>query len=118
MRNIYRTTAIISLFINMIMAQTVNIRGTVKDAANGSPLAGANVIVLGTSIGTATDADGKYEIQNLNPGDYIVKAAYIGYLEQIDSLIIEGEKDIEKDFNLSYTTLEGQEVVVTGQAKG
>ena len=27
-------------------------------------------------------------------------------------------KDIEKDFNLRYTTIEGQEVVVTGQAKG
>ena len=118
MSNIYKATAIISLFINLIMAQTVNIRGTVKDAANGSPLAGANVIVLGTSIGTATDADGKYAIPNLNPGDYILKAAYIGYLEQIDSLSIAGEKDIEKDFNLSYTTIEGQEVVVTGQAKG
>ena len=93
MRNIYKTTAIISLFINLIMAQTVNIRGTVKDAANGSPLAGANVIVVGTSIGTATNADGKYEIPNLNPGDYIVKAAYIGYLEQIDSLsIADGER--------------------------
>jgi Outer membrane receptor for ferrienterochelin and colicins len=118
MRNIYKTAAIISLFINLIMAQTVDIRGTVKDAASGSPLAGANVIVVGTSIGTATDADGKYEIPNLNPGDYILKAAYIGYLEQIDSLSIASEKDIEKDFNLSYTTIEGQEVVVTGQAKG
>ena len=118
MRNIYKATAIIGLFINLIMAQTVNIRGTVKDAANGSPLAGANVIVIGTSIGTATDTDGKYEIPNLNAGDYILKAAYIGYLEQIDSLSIEGDKDIEKDFSLSYTTIEGQEVVVTGQAKG
>ena len=106
MRNIYRTTAIISLFINLIMAQTVNIRGVVKDAANGSPLTGANVIVVGTSIGTATDADGKYAIPNLNPGAYILKAAYIGYLEEIDSLSIAGEKDIEKDFNLSYTTIE------------
>ena len=118
MRNIYKATAIIGLFINLIMAQTVNIHGTVKDAASGSPLAGANVIVIGTSIGTATDTDGKYEIPNLNAGDYILKAAYIGYLEQIDSLSIEGDKDIEKDFSLSYTTIEGQEVVVTGQAKG
>ena len=118
MRTVYHGIILVGIITQYVFSQTVNITGYIKDAANGNPLAGANVIIVGTSIGTAADGNGKYKIANVNAGDYIVKAAYIGYLESIDSLSIAGDKNIELDFNLNYTTIEGKEVIVTAQAKG
>ena len=118
MRTVYYGIILVGIITQYVFSQTVNITGYIKDAANGNPLAGANVIIVGTSIGTAADGNGKYKIANVNAGDYIVKVAYIGYLESIDSLSIAGDKYIELDFNLIYTPIEGKEVTVTAQSKG
>ena len=40
--------------------------GTISDAETGEPLIGANLIIMGTSMGAATDIDGKYFILNIN----------------------------------------------------
>jgi len=53
------------------------IAGTVKDA-NG-PLTGVNVFLEGTTFGGATDAEGFYVIENVDPGKYVLKVEYIGY---------------------------------------
>jgi hypothetical protein len=55
------------------------ITGYVTDAETGEPLIGANVVINGTSTGSATDINGKYYIPNLNAGTYNIKIAYIGY---------------------------------------
>ena len=64
----------------LVLAGTVGkIKGKVTDLKSGESLIGANVIVVGTSIGAATDVKGDYVILNLNPGTYTVKASYVGY---------------------------------------
>lgn len=55
-------------------AETIN--GTVKDA-KGQPLAGVNVLLKGTKIGTSADGNGKFSIQ-ANIGDVLV-ISYLGY---------------------------------------
>ena len=50
------------LFIQIGFAQQKTITGTVSDS-KGSPLSGANVIVVGTKNGTQTGFDGKYSIK-------------------------------------------------------
>ena len=57
------------------------------------------------------------KIINVKPVSYSVKASYIGYVTTEDSVTIT-DTDINLDFNLSYTTIEGKEVTVTAQAKG
>lgn len=61
------------------LAQKGNIVGTLVDAETGETLIGANAIVAGTAVGTATDLDGRYEIKNLDPGTYTLNFTYIGY---------------------------------------
>ena len=56
------------------------VKGTVKDAATGEPLPGVSVVIKGTSVGVATDFDGKYELKAEN-GSVIV-FSYIGYKDQ------------------------------------
>ncbi len=55
------------------------IKGKVVDLQTGEALIGANVIVLGTTTGAATDASGEYLLQNLDPGVYTVRASYLGF---------------------------------------
>ena len=65
----------------MALAQG-KLRGQVTDQETGEPLVGANVIIVGTSYGAATDLNGEYIILNLIPDVYEVKASYIGYQSQ------------------------------------
>ncbi len=62
-----------------IIAQTLYVlRGSVSDAANGEPLAAANVRILGTSRGTITNAQGSYSL-SLEPGNYKIIFSYLAY---------------------------------------
>ena len=55
----------LTLLMSFALSQTTGkIRGTVT-SADGQPLAGANVIVDGTTKGAATDGEGKYTILNV-----------------------------------------------------
>ncbi len=53
--------------------------GKVIDADTKEPLIGANVVVLNTEKGAATDVNGNYFILNITPGTYEVKFSYVGY---------------------------------------
>jgi outer membrane receptor for ferrienterochelin and colicin len=58
---------------------TGKISGSVKDAQTGEPLVGANIIVVGTDYGAATNIDGNFVILNIPPGNYSAKISFIGY---------------------------------------
>ncbi len=62
-----------------VKAQTGIISGTVTDAESGMPLPGANVIVVGTVTGTATDVDGRYTLSGLTPGRMELLFTFSGY---------------------------------------
>lgn len=62
-----------------ISQQQRGIKGTVTDATG--PVVGASVIVKGTTNGTVTDLDGKFELPGVNNGD-IIQISYIGYQTQ------------------------------------
>lgn len=52
----------VAAFALSSLAQTVSVRGTVFSAEDEEPLAGATVKAKGTSIGTQTDIDGKFQL--------------------------------------------------------
>ncbi|MBA4054408.1 MAG: hypothetical protein C0490_06840, partial [Marivirga sp.] len=47
-----------------------SISGTVTDEKSGEPIVGANVVIQGTQIGSATDIEGKFLIANVEEGTY------------------------------------------------
>ena len=94
------------------------VTGTVKDSTTGTPLVGANIFLLGTSFGDAADKNGSYSFSNVPTGNYLIKATYIGYTTKEDSITVKQGQDLTYDFGLSYTTLEGEMVTVSVQAKG
>jgi len=76
----------------IILLAQGTISGTLLDKKYGDPLIGANVVIEGTSIGTSTDFDGKYQFP-AEPGTYNLVASYIGYNDQTitDVVVKEGE---------------------------
>ncbi|RMD86239.1 MAG: TonB-dependent receptor [Calditrichaeota bacterium] len=89
---------IISIFglVAVVWPQsTVKIEGYVF-STTGEPLVGANVVVVGTGFGAATDVRGHYQIENLFAGEYTLQASHIGYKKQIHSGIV-----VQKDFTVT-----------------
>jgi len=93
------------------------IRGTISDATTGDVLIGANVTLTGTSLGSATNIDGKYIINAVPSGTYTAKISYIGYKAKEVKIEVKGAV-VEIDETLTAQAIEGEEVVVTAQAKG
>ena len=78
-RKIVLSLAAILSVVGMAMAQNKQVSGTVTDT-KGAPVIGATVVVDGTTIGTSTDAEGKYTLDA--PVDGILAVSSIGYSEQ------------------------------------
>jgi len=58
---------------------TGKISGRIVDDKTGEPLPGANVLVLGTTMGAASDIDGVYTILSVPPGNYTLRITMMGY---------------------------------------
>ena len=71
------------------IAVTGNIKGRVLDHTTKEPLAGVNIEVLDTSLGTATDTDGYYNIPNVPVGNFRLRISYVSYepLTQTDIIV-------------------------------
>lgn len=82
-----RFTALAILFLPWVTTEIsaqqtkgIMITGQVTDAFNDAPIPGANVVIAGTSIGTATNLNGVYELL-VNEGNELV-FSFIGYEPQ------------------------------------
>lgn len=84
------------------------ISGTVNDSS-GIPLPGVNVIVKGTSTGTATDFDGNFSLE-VEAGA-ILEISYVGY--KTEEINVEGQTTITVTLQEDAESLD--EVVVTAQ---
>src|SRR5690606_2600340 len=92
--------------------------GVVTDASTGETLVGANVAIQGTSIGTASDVDGRYTIRRVPAGSHVLVFSYIGY-ETIERPIqISAGQTPEIDMEMSPETRRGGEVVISAQRAG
>jgi len=97
-----------------LMAQEGSVSGRVTDAQTGDPLVGANVLVVGTNLGAATDINGEYAISRVPSGAQRLNANYIGFASSSANVDIPVDGNATSDFGLSVAALNLNEVVVTG----
>ena len=90
---------------SVIYAQTVS--GTVT--GDGGPLPGVNVVVKGTSNGTATDFDGNYSIEGIG-SDAILVFSFVGFVNQ--EVTVNGQSNINVDLQADSEALD--EVIIIG----
>ncbi|MCF8261922.1 MAG: TonB-dependent receptor [Melioribacteraceae bacterium] len=98
----------------VISAQSGSITGKVVDKISNEPLPGVNLTIPGTTIGTATDANGDFEITKLEPGSYQLKASYIGYNDVIKTdIIVNNVRPTNLTIKLNESVIELDGVTVT-----
>ncbi|MDD3077724.1 MAG: TonB-dependent receptor [Paludibacter sp.] len=72
-------TVILILSTTFLSAQNGVIKGKIIDANTKEPLIGAAAMIKGTTIGSASNFDGDYTIENVKPGKYTITSSYISY---------------------------------------
>lgn len=89
--------------------------GSVTDVATGKALSGASLYLPDLRIGGMADSAGNYKLRLIPSGTYVVDITYQGYSSIAIQVTINGET--QKDFALSSTVAENENVTVTGVAK-
>src|SRR6056300_757545 len=104
---------------SVMFAQTANakIAGTVTDV-DGNPLVGANVLLVGSNLGAATDELGRYFILDVPVGNYEVRAEYIGYKTYKEANVKTSVGfTTSVDFAMEVASVSGEEVTVVRERK-
>ena len=109
------------IFLSVLMLIFVAAKAQNSDAniighvvCNGEHLPFVNVVVKGTTIGTATDVTGHYQLNNMPVGDIVLVADAIGYKPQEIEIKTEKDNTSEIHFDLKEDVLGLEEVVITG----
>ena len=90
------------------------ITGRVIDAGTQEVLFGANVILVGTNRGAASDSEGYFEIENVPVGNYSVQFLYLGYETVFKSdVVVRSARPVTVNAELIPSLVEGEEIVVT-----
>ena len=97
---------------------TGKVSGKISDQSTGEPLIGANVMLLGSSLGSATDVSGMYHILNVPPGFYDLKVNMIGYGDKtVTGVRVEIDLTAVIDLDLAIEAIEGQMITVEANQK-
>ncbi len=77
------------------------ILGIVSESGTGRALPGASVVIVGTTLGTFTDGNGRFKITKVPVGVYEVQASFAGYhVETIKGVVVCSDCDVRVVFNL------------------
>jgi TonB-linked SusC/RagA family outer membrane protein len=108
----FRSTTLfllLTLITANVFAQQQTVTGIVKSKSNNEALPGVSVLVKGTTVGTTTDADGKYIIQIPDAQNNVLVFSFIGFAAQEVSV---GSRAVI-DLNMEDDITQLNEVVVT-----
>ena len=114
-----RILTFLFLFLSLSFAGvTGKVSGRIVDTNTGESLIGVNVMLAGTTLGAATDAEGYYHILSVPPGFYDLRVNMIGYGDKtITGVRVEIDLTAVIDVDLSVEAIEGEEITVEANQK-
>ena len=89
--------------------------GIVKDNTSNEPLPGANVVLLGSDplIGTITDENGKFRLDNIEVGYVSIAVTYVGYQTvELTNMELWSGKELVLEIFMDELTITGEEVEI------
>lgn len=104
---------LLTLSATTALVQAENIKGTVVDKTTKEPLIGATIQVAGTTMGTITDFDGKFELPELENKAYTLIISYISY--QTQEIQVDATKPQSLEVTLSSDDKQLNEVTVVAR---
>ena len=103
---LFALTLLLFLIPVMVFAQAGTVQGRVVDKTTGEGIAGANVIVEGTTLGAATDVDGNFAIIDVPAGTIMIVVSVIGYAKVDKAVTVASGRTEKVNFQLERETLE------------
>jgi outer membrane receptor protein involved in Fe transport len=111
---VFLTFSIFSAFSAFSQSKII---GKVTDKVTGEPLVGVTVSIKGTTNGTSTDLEGKYDLK-VAPGTYILITRYISYKDkEVTNVVVKAGENTYLDINIEETSNDIGEVTVVAEAK-
>ncbi|MFH1119172.1 MAG: TonB-dependent receptor [Bacteroidota bacterium] len=113
----YLFSSLLFLLTSAIFAQNGFIRGTVFDDATGESLPGVTIFAVGTTMGTMTDFDGKFNL-SIPAGTYNLRISFISYetLNMRDVKVSSGNVMLFENLRLKEARIELAEVTISAEA--
>jgi iron complex outermembrane receptor protein len=87
---------LILLFATIANSQTLTLKGTVTNSETTLPLPNCNIFIEQLDIGTITNANGFYLIENLNENNLSISASFVGFKTVTEKI------NLENNFNLNF----------------
>ncbi len=106
-------------FVSLAQAQVQTVKGKVVDAEAQYPLIGATIMLLDSDpvIGTTTDLDGNFRIENVPIGRQAFIVQYVGYKTiTLPNILVNAAKEVVLDVSLEESVEALEAIVITGEA--
>ncbi len=113
MKNIHLYLSALFIITTFTLKAQNKISGTVTLSETGETLQGAHVSIRNTTLGTATNKDGHYQLAGLREGEYTIRISYFG-LQTIEEVVMVAGSDLVLNFAMTETSIDLNTVVVTG----
>ena len=97
----------------IVSAQTGSISGIITDTAQ-TPLPGATIQIQGTTLGAVSNTDGRYLFEEVDAGNYILIARFVGYRTARAEVTVTSGSDTVVNLTLVNDPLGLDEVIVSG----
>ena len=110
-RKLFLTALLVMVSLAFASAQTRSVKGTVIAKSDGLSIPGAYVQVEGTNMGTVTDLDGNYQIDNIPENATTLIVTFLGYKQVRAAIAPVVNVELEDDAEML------ESVVVTGMQK-
>lgn len=96
-------------------ANSGSINGRITDKADTTAIVGATVYIPDLRVGTTTDVNGAFHIDDLPKGTYLIQISNVGYATLNQKVNTQTAANLE--IQLSQSRIEAGEVVITGVSK-
>jgi TonB-dependent starch-binding outer membrane protein SusC len=104
---------LVAAFAGGATAQQGSVAGRVTDRSTQQPIAGAEVLVLGTNLRGRTGQDGRYRVTNLPVGQHTLQVRLIGYATTSQAVTVSAGEAASVDFAVSAAAVPLEAVVVS-----
>lgn len=109
---------VLVLYTNTAWSQDLDkgrISGKVS-SSSGEVLAGVTIVLQDINIATTTNTEGQFEIKDIAPGSYVLKASFLGFEPQEKTVQVRATQKVELNIQLRDKSFEMKGVEITGKS--
>ena len=113
MKRVFIFLGLLLFMGSTLFGQQIRVTGTVTDASDGATLPGVSIVIEGTTTGTVTDIDGRYELDA--PADAVLVFSFIGM--ETKEVAVDGRNVINVELEPEVVGLEEVLVIAYGTVR-